>query len=250
MVDLHSHVIYGIDDGAKTIDDSLALLRQAEEVGIHHIIATPHYNDFISADFFTMRDAHCSELNELCEKEGIGITIEAAAEVAFLSNWEKVLAEPRVRIREKYILVEFPDRDLPESCLDTIFSIRRKGLVPIIAHPERCRTIQQSSTLMDELMRLGAHFQCDAGSFLGHFGSETRKCAEKLRARNYFQFLGSDAHETKIRNYRILAEIEERESFINERLVDGGGLPEIELREIKSGSFFNRIKRSMGMKGI
>jgi protein-tyrosine phosphatase len=243
MVDIHSHVIYGIDDGAKTIEDSLALLRQAEDVGIHHIIATPHYNDFINDNFFTLRDEHCAEINARCEKENIAITIEAAAEVAFLSNWEKVLAEPRLFIRGKYILVEFPDRDLPESCLETIFSIRRKGLVPIIAHPERCRNIQQSNNLMDELLRLGAHFQCDAGSFLGHFGSETRKCAEKLRRKNYFQFLGSDAHEIKIRNYSILKEINGRETFINDLLLNAEALPEIELKENSRGSVMSRAKR-------
>lgn len=231
MVDIHSHVIYGIDDGAKTIEDSLEMLRQAESVGIHHIIATPHYNDFIHSDFFEKRDKHCAELNVLCKKEGINIKIEAATEVAFLSDWDKILAEPRCTIRQKFILIEFPDRDLPESCLDTIFRVRRSGLVPIIAHPERCKNIQQGKYLIDELLRLGAHFQCDAGSFLGHFGSEAKKCAEKLYRLGYFQFLGSDAHETKFRNYLILNSIKGRELFLNDKLIDDADLPEITLKQ-------------------
>jgi protein-tyrosine phosphatase len=247
MVDLHSHVIYGIDDGAKTIEDSLEMLRQAESVGIHHIIATPHYNDFIHRDFFEKRDAHCTELNQMCKKEAINITIEAATEVAFLSDWDKVLAETRCTIRQKYILIEFPDRDLPESCLDTIFRVRRSGLIPIIAHPERCNNIQKGKFLIDELLRLGAHFQCDAGSFLGHFGSEAKKCVEKLHARGYFQFIGSDAHETKFRNYLILKNIKDRKLFLNDKLIENTDLPEISLKHDKSrwgfkNSFFEYFK--------
>ena len=75
MVDLHSHIIYGIDDGAKTIEDSIELARQAIKRGFTHIIATPHYNDFITNDFFDFRDKRCKKLNDYFASHEMNLTI-------------------------------------------------------------------------------------------------------------------------------------------------------------------------------
>lgn len=239
-VDLHSHIIFGIDDGSKSFDMTKELIDQAVSVGIKHIIATPHYNDYISDDFFDLRDDHCKQINKYTKDNGIELEVEAAAEVAFLSDWDRVLEEPRCFIRNKYVLVEFPDHSLPSYYLDVIFKIRQKGLTPIIAHPERCISVQRDMNIIHELIRMGTHFQCDAGSLLNHFGKETMKCATKMIEMNIYQFYGSDAHEPKHRNYKVLAEKPDI-TIHNESLLTDEHVPQVVIRSIEKPKILKKI---------
>ena len=248
MVDLHSHIIYGIDDGAKTFEDSIELANQAVKKGFKHIIATPHYNDFISDDFFTYRDRHCKQLNEYFDSNNIDLKITCGTEVSFASNWDKVLNEPRCFINENFILVEFSDLHIPEYYLDIVFRITRKGLTPIIAHPERCQSIQKSKLYVYELARVGAYFQCDAGSLIGQFGDHTKKCAEALIEINAYHFLGSDAHDIKRRNYEIFQPIQPFDVY-NNYLTNDKNLPEVILNDRRDQSFLGKIKRMMTATG-
>ena len=244
MVDLHSHIIYGIDDGAKTIEDSIELAKQAIKCGFSHIIATPHYNDFITDDFFDFRDKHCKELNNYFASHEMNLTISCGTEVSFASDWDKVLAEPRCLINENYILVEFSDLHIPEYYLDIIYKIMRKKITPIIAHPERCQAIQKSKQIVHELARIGAYFQCDAGSLIGQFGERTKKCAEKLIEMNAYHFFGSDAHDVKTRNYEIFPTIQPFDIY-NDFLTSKKTLPDVSLEDQRDHSVLGKIKRLM-----
>ena len=244
MVDLHSHIIYGIDDGAKKFEDSVELAKQAIKLGFRKIIATPHYNDFISDDFFEYRDKHCAELNTYFKTHDMPLEIECGVEVSFASDWDKVLSEKKCFIRNKYILIEFSDLNIPNYYLDVMFKIKKQGLIPIIAHPERCQPIQKSKTIITELARMGAHFQCDAGSLVGHFGDRTKKCAEELIEMNVYQFFGSDAHDPKNRNYNVFPTIQPFDVY-NDYLISDKTIPEVQLLDRRDYSFLGKIKRLM-----
>lgn len=244
MVDLHSHIIYGIDDGAKTFEDSIELAKQAIQKGFTHIIATPHYNDFITDTFFDFRDKHCKKLNDYFIENEMNLTISCGTEVSFASNWTKVLSEPRCLINNDFILVEFSDLHIPEYYLDIIYKIIRKKITPIIAHPERCQAIQKSKKIVYELARIGAYFQCDAGSLIGQFGDRTKKCAEDLIKLNAYHFFGSDAHDIKNRNYNIIPSIQPFDIY-NNFLTSKETLPELSLEDRRDNTFLGKVKRLM-----
>ena len=239
MVDIHSHIIYGIDDGAKDIDMSIEMAKQAISKGINHIIATPHYNDFVDQNFFEVRDKRVEELNNYFVKKNMDLKIEAAAEVAFISDWDKILQEKRLLICDDYLLIEFPDLGLPEYTLDIIYKVKKNNIIPIIAHPERCRTLQDNMNYVNELIRLGCHFQADAGSFIGHFGSKTMKTANKFNQKKIYHFYGSDAHNTSTRSY--LALDNKYFTSFNERLLSRDVLPELNISTLPEKSYFSRI---------
>lgn len=218
----------------------MEMLSQAVQRGVHRIIATPHYNDYVTDDFFDMRDQHCVELNRAAAEAGYEIEIVATAEIAFLSDWDRILAESRLRIYGHHLLIEFPEQNLPHDYLDTIFRVQRASLNPIIAHPERSIDIQQDLTIVTELARMGAHFQLDAGALIGQFGETAKKTAETLLKMNAYQFAGSDAHHQSNRNYEVLDAIDLRR-FENDALT-GEDLPDLQVGEIPKQNFLTRMK--------
>ena len=217
---------------------------RAVEKGFKHIIATPHYNDFITDNFFDYRDHHADKIQHILDENNIDLQIHCAAEVSFASDWDRVLSESRCFINDKYILVEFSDLHIPDYYLDVMYKIKQRGLTPIIAHPERCSAIQKNKHIISELVRIGAHFQCDAGSLIGQFGDRTKKCAEDLIDMNIYQILGSDAHDIKKRNYNVFQSIIPFDTF-NHIVLEKKDLPEIDLNDRRDISFLGKIKRMM-----
>jgi protein-tyrosine phosphatase len=240
MLDIHSHIIFGIDDGAKTIEDSIKLLHQAIDQDIDHIIATPHYNDFIKKDFFEKRDAHCAEIMEYAKSNALNIDIEYGCEISFQIDWDRFNHFDECAIREKYLLLEFSDIEIPDNVMETIFSIRKKGFIPIIAHPERSYKIQDDVEIVKELHRLGCLFQLDAGSLKNHFGKDAMKTAQKFMKMNLYHFVGSDAHSPRGRSYRVFEDIHIQD-FQNHRLKSNEAIQEQTLVEINSDNIFTKL---------
>lgn len=240
MVDIHSHIIFGIDDGSKSFEDSKTMIKQAIDNGIDHIIATPHYNDFITPEFFNQRDENLSKLIGYIQSENLQLTIEAGCEVSFQIDWDNFNFYKQCVIREKYLLIEFSDIEIPDNYLEIIFKIRKKNLVPIVAHPERSYKIQNDYSIIKDLHRMGCLFQLDAGSLKNHFGKSTLKTAETFLKSNVYHFIGSDAHSSKIRNYNVFDGIDTT-SFQNNLLIKDIDFEEQSL-EFKPSNFFSRLK--------
>ena len=247
MLDIHSHIIYGIDDGAKSMDDSIQLLEQASKQGISHIIATPHYNDFISDDFFDKRKKHCDEINQYAQDHDIGIQIEYGCEVSFQVDWEKFDAYEECAIRGKYLLIEFSDFEIPHNVMEIVFSIRKRGYTPIVAHPERCHKLQDNLDMVKELHRMGCLFQLDAGSLKNHFGKDTMKTAKKFLKMNLYHLIGSDAHSPRNRSYNVYDNLDINE-FQNYRLKDNLLIEEQPLSVSSENSIIQKIKSRFGRK--
>jgi tyrosine-protein phosphatase YwqE len=192
-VDMHSHVLPGIDDGAQNPQESIVLIKKMMSLGIKKIIATPH----IMADYYrntpeTINKALAILKAEL-EKENIDINIEAAAEHYFDETFEGRIKRNELRtFGDKYVLFELSFISQPPNVVQAIQKLIDQGYKPILAHPERYLylNIDQLKTLHD----WGAAFQINTISLVGYYGKEAKKMAETLIDQQLVDFISSDMH--------------------------------------------------------
>ena len=196
MIDLHSHILPGIDDGAQSIEDSVEMARVASDDGIKTIAATPHSTELPSG--YSYQDL--LTLLERLEEELIRRELKLKV-VAGLENY--ISPEIIRRVEEgaavtlngtKYILVELPLQQYPAYTDQILFELQAKGLFPIIAHPERNIAIQRHNSLLEQLVRRGMLAQVTSASLTGVFGKETQKVAQYFVTRNLVHIIASDAH--------------------------------------------------------
>ena len=194
-VDLHSHLIPGIDDGSRNMEESLSLLKEMEALGYEKVITTPH----IMLDAYrntpkTIRDG----LYSLCEtavKEGISLEIEAAAEYYLDDGFEDLLKKGDIlTIDGKYLLFETSYFAKPLQLEEMIFAITSAGHIPLMAHPERYRYIKDPKREYERFKELGVLFQVNINSFGGHYGRSAKHLADFLSKNGMIDFLGSDTH--------------------------------------------------------
>jgi tyrosine-protein phosphatase YwqE len=193
VVDMHSHVLPGIDDGAQTPEDSIILIKRMMDVGIKKIIATPH----IMADYYKNTPETISGaldvLKAELKKEKIDIVVEAAAEHYFDETFENMVNEKRVMtMGDNYVLFEFSFINQPPNAFAVVQKLKDNGYKPILAHPERYpyMDIDQFKTLHD----WGLSFQLNTISLTGYFGKEAKKLAENLVDHQMVDFISSDMH--------------------------------------------------------
>jgi protein-tyrosine phosphatase len=198
-VDIHSHFIPGIDDGCKTIEESLSLIRSMKELGFNKLITTPH----IMSDYFKNTGAIITEglmkVREKLAAEQIHIELEAAAEYYLDDTFVKLLGKGNMLTfgKEKYLLLEVSYINYPENFNNMVFDVIVKGYIPVLAHPER---YPFWSVKFDEYKRLkdmGVLLQLNITSLSGYYGPDVKRTAEKLAANNMIDFLGSDMHHEK-----------------------------------------------------
>jgi tyrosine-protein phosphatase YwqE len=195
QVDIHSHLIPGIDDGAKTIEDSIRLLQRFAELGFKKVITTPH----VMSDFYrNTPDIILSGLNKLkneLAKQNFSITIEAAAEYYLDYELEKKIElKELLTLGGKYVLFELPFVAAPDNLHKAIFDMQTNGYIPILAHPERYSYWYRSFDTYYELKEKGVLFQLNTISLTGHYSPETKKIAERMIDENLIDFVGSDCH--------------------------------------------------------
>ena len=206
MIDIHCHILPGIDDGAKTFEDSLAMLKQAEEAGITDIILTPHYmkGTVYNADN-TKKWGLYIELEKKAQEAGIKINMylgneiyidEKLLEMMAGYNGEKseLMYEVSTLNSTKYVLVEFPVRTEDKSAKAVLFELVRKGFVPVIAHPERYIYVQEQPELINDYLGMGCVFQGDYLALVGKYGVRAQKTLKKLINEDKIFCLASDLH--------------------------------------------------------
>jgi protein-tyrosine phosphatase len=201
VIDIHSHIIYGVDDGSKTVESSIAMLRMAAEAGTTDIVATPHANDE-----YQFRPAVIGE--RLAEIQAQVPEIRVHTGCDFHLNYENIedcFQNPgKYTVNHKsYLLVEFPDGALIPN-IDQIFErMLGMNIVPIMTHPERNWIIQQSLEKFESWVRIGALTQVTGGSLTGRFGKPAQKFAEQIIQMGLCHFIASDAHDTVDRHPRL-----------------------------------------------
>jgi tyrosine-protein phosphatase YwqE len=193
--DIHSHLIPGIDDGSKSIEESLQYIRALQELGFHKIITTPH----VMADSYrNTREIIMQGLEELREavrQAGITVELEAAAEYYFDENFfQAVENNDLMTFGNKYVLFEISFMNPPENIMQVIFDLQVKGYKPLLAHPERYPFWQQKFSEYHKLKEAGALFQLNINSLCGYYNNKVKKIAERLIDENMIDFIGSDLH--------------------------------------------------------
>jgi protein-tyrosine phosphatase len=216
MIDIHSHILPGIDDGAKTIYDSIDLAKQAVSEGIHTIIATPHHRngkyDNVKSDILPLT----KELNVTLNKEGIDLTVLPGQECRIygeiLDDYHKGEILP-LNYDSQYLFIEFPSSSIPRYAERLLYDIQVEGLTPIIVHPERNAEIVERPDKLYKFVQNGATTQLTASSLVGYFGKNIQKFSQKMIEANLAHFIASDAHNIKNRSFKM----EEAMSFVEKK---------------------------------
>jgi protein-tyrosine phosphatase len=205
LIDLHCHVLPGIDDGAKDLETSLAMARMASSDGISTIACTPHilpgvYNNIGAA----IRQA-VARLRESVSEAEIPIRLVAGADVHIAADLDVQLGNGRALTLNdsRYLLLEPPHHQLPRRLPDLIFGLQAAGYVPIVTHPERLSWIEGHYDLIKRLVRNSVLMQITAGSLMGRFGRRPRYWAERMLDDGLCHLLATDAHDTKQRPPRM-----------------------------------------------
>ncbi len=196
FVDIHSHLLPGIDDGAQTITESLDLLYHFEALGYKKVITTPH----IVQDFYPNTPSvilqKLKEVQEAATENNLKIRIEAAAEYYLDEYFYALLDQPDqlLTFGKNYILFETGFINQPAILFEAIFKMKAQGLQPILAHPERYAYLQGNYSLAPEIAERGALFQINMNSLTGYYSPAAKKTAEKLIDEGLVSFAGTDMH--------------------------------------------------------
>ena len=194
--DVHSHLIPGIDDGAKTMEDSLNLIRGLVQLGYKKIITTPH----IMSDYYRNTPeiilSGLADVREAIKKKGVNVLLEAAAEYNLDYEFENLILEKKLLTvgTDNHVLFELPFMQEPLNLTNAIFSMQTNGYKPILAHAERYSYWYGNTEKYHEMHNKGLVIQVNIGSLTGHYGPEAKKAAEYIIDNELIGMLGSDCH--------------------------------------------------------
>jgi protein-tyrosine phosphatase len=198
MVDIHCHILPGVDDGPKAWSTALEMLEIASRDGIQHIVATPHSNSEFSYD----RNAHVASLKRLKERSTVPIEFSLGCDFHFsFENIESVLRDAsRFCIGSTpYLLVEFSNFGIPPSAKATLARFLDKGIVPIVTHPERNPRLVQNVGMIRSLVDIGCLVQITANSITGFWGEIAKNSCFKLIDLSLVHVVATDAHNLESR---------------------------------------------------
>jgi protein-tyrosine phosphatase len=202
MVDIHCHILPGIDDGPATMEESMAMAESAVADGITHVVATPHSSSEYHFDFARVRRIR----DELQSR--IGGRLQLATGCDFHLNPENLAslredASPYCLNQHDYLLVEFNEISIPPGMDQTLHEIQLAGLRPVITHPERNRILQAHPERLKKWARQGCFVQVTSSSITGTFGTASQRDALKWIREGLVHFVASDAHNTRTRPLRL-----------------------------------------------
>lgn len=199
MIDLHCHLLPSIDDGARNISESIALAKVAYESGITHVVCTPHIHDgYFNNDIEIIESTH-GIFKSALEREGIPLKSHFAAEVRINPNIISMVQEERVPFLgyfdgQPVLLLELPHSHIPPGTEQLIQWLKKQGIVPMVAHPERNRDILANYNKANWLRGKGVLFQLTAGAITGTFGQRVQDCVFKLLNDGFADIIATDAH--------------------------------------------------------
>jgi len=205
MIDIHSHLIYGVDDGSNSLETSINILENYSKKGITDIILTPHY---ITESRYTSTRIDNYYILKKIEKElknrGININIYLGNEIFIDNNIYNLVIDGKISTlnNSRYILIELPMSGIYSDYIDIFSDLIKIGFKVVLAHPERYNSFQKDYSLIKELNDLGVLFQCNLGSYIGEYGKEAKKTIKMMSNDKLISFIGTDIHREK--NYSFI----------------------------------------------
>lgn len=194
-VDIHSHLLFGLDDGAKTPEDSIALAQKFLDSGYTHCVVTPHLMNSVWVNTAEEITARLQETQVLFKEKGMALKIKAAAEYMLDTGFLPLARDKKLlTVHDNKVLVEMSYLSAPMNLFDTLFELQVAGYVPILAHPERYGFYHGSK---DEYLRLknaGCLFQVNILSAMGYYGENVARTADMLLGNGLIDYAGSDLH--------------------------------------------------------
>lgn len=222
MIDLHSHLLPGIDDGAEDVTTSIELARMAVADGISHLVCTPHIHPGRFDNTPDTIDPALSVFRAALADAGISLKVSSAAEVRFglelmegitrgvipfLGEWEG----------RKVLLLEFPHSEVPFGAEKLTQWMIQRGVLPMIAHPERNKGIMKSRSKLKPFLQQGCLLQVTAASVAGGFGETARSVAAELLTEGHVSILATDAHNTSHRPPQLRAGVQAAAELIGDQ---------------------------------
>jgi len=200
MIDLHTHILPGLDDGAQTLEESVEMARIAEKDGIKKIVATPHLfrNNFVYEDL-NIINTKKKELIKALEVKKIKIEIFSGVEVHIAHNFIEEIRKNRSFLtinNSSYMFVEFPSEHVFSGVKNLFFDLMSEGIIPIIAHPERNSVFRKDPSVLYDLVQIGALAQANSGSFSGLYGQSSMEAVINFIELGLIHFIASDCHNT------------------------------------------------------
>lgn len=194
-VDMHSHILPGIDDGSPDVQTSLAFVKALENLGFHKLIATPHIYKDLYPNTFSSIDGARKSLQIEIDKANISIQLDSAAEYMLDQDFES--KSMMCELPKKHLLVEMSYLTESPNVKTTIFDLQIGGYLPVLAHPERYTFYYKDKSKLLRFREKGCLMQLNILSILGYYGKDVKLMAESLLRNNFYDFAGTDLHHSK-----------------------------------------------------
>ncbi|WP_040203800.1 tyrosine-protein phosphatase [Neobacillus jeddahensis] len=206
MIDLHCHILPGIDDGPPNFTNCVAMVERAVNERITHLFATPHHmngwyenskEDILQSVAF---------LNRYIQQEKIPLSIHPGQEIRIhLEIFDSIERDEILTLDNngEYLLLELPSGEVPGYTQEVVYELLLRGITPIIVHPERNKGFLRDHDLLFELVQEGALTQLTSGSIIGHFGKKVKTFSEEIIKHQLAHFIATDAHNTELRSFTL-----------------------------------------------
>lgn len=262
MIDIHSHILPGVDDGSSGIEESIRMAELYLENGIDKVIVTPHYIEGTDSTTLDENKVVLENLKRVLKKKNLDLKLYLGNEIYVSPDTLSHITNRKAATlnETKYVLVELPMHDIPMYMKNTIYELSLKGYIPIIAHPERNTKIQENPNILYEFIEGGALAQLNLPSIEGRYGSRPKEIGEILLAHNMIHFVGTDAHSTRTRSPKvekslgILKEIVDKDTSERITYLNGKALLEDKLicvdepvRYEEKKGFFSMLKSKINL---
>jgi len=213
FVDIHAHLLPGIDDGAKSMEETMALIKTMRSYGIKKFIATPHVMEGVWENTPAIIQQKLTATNNCLKEEGLyDVTIGAAAEYMLDAHFEQLLKEKQLlTLKDNIVLVELSYQSAPLNLYDLLFKIQVAGYKPLLAHPERYSFFHNNYKEYQKLKAVGCLFQLNLLSLSNYYGRYVQQIAIKLLKDAMFDFVGTDTHH--LRHLDFLKKITDKKTL-------------------------------------
>lgn len=222
MIDIHSHIIPNVDDGARSVEETFNILKEAQEAGFTDVILTSHfllnYYETNAQELIFWKE----KLQEVLKKQGTKINLHSGMEIYITNQMEELLENKKILTlaNSRYMLIELPLATNVKYFDYVVYYLEAKGIKPIIAHPERYKCVQKDPDIVEEYIEKGCLIQCNYGSIVNLYGREAEKTIKTLLKKNQVHFLGSDVHRKNGTYLIILDAIKKIRKIIGENKIN------------------------------